>query len=140
MFNPTFGRFLAHRREALQLTQAQVAERCLLTPEAISMFENGRRRPSLETLLYLAQVLELDPQAFCRFALENRPPEFYAALGLEPVEEQELDHAGQRLPMANPLLEDDDEEEREGSDWTERADGPALLDIEGSPESAKCPC
>jgi transcriptional regulator with XRE-family HTH domain len=131
----TFAAFLARRREALHKTQAQVAERCAVTPEAVSMFETARRKPSFESLLYLAEALQVDRQAFCRFALEHRAPAFYATLGLPPVEAEDLESAGPRMPTSNPLLEDDEEEDREESDWTRRAEGQTPLDSEASTEA-----
>ena len=82
----TFAAFLARCRERLDKTQAQVAECCAVTPEAISQFESGRRKPRLALLPRLAQALQVDRRLLARFALESRAPEFYAALGLEPVE------------------------------------------------------
>ncbi|MCL5671308.1 MAG: helix-turn-helix transcriptional regulator [Acidobacteria bacterium] len=86
-----FAAFLARRREKLGKTQAQVAESCAVTPEAICQFESGRRQPRLALLPRLAQALGVDRRLLARFALQSRAPEFYATLGLEPVEPAELE-------------------------------------------------
>ena len=134
-----FAAFLARRREALRMPQRQVVGRCLITPEAISQFETAHHQPSLDTLHYLAEALAVDRQAFCRFALQSRAPEFYAALGLPSVEQEELEAPRRRTRTENPLVEADDEEKVD-SDWTQRADGPAALDVEGSAEPTERPC
>jgi len=87
----TFAAFLTRRRERLGKTQAQVAESCAVTPEAICQFESGRRKPRLALLPDLAQALQVDRRLLARFALDSRAPEFYAMLGLEPVETAELE-------------------------------------------------
>jgi len=86
-----FAAFLARRRERLGKTQAQVAASCSVTPEAICQFESGRRKPRLALLPRLAMALGVDRRLLARFALESRAPEFYAALGLEPVAPAELE-------------------------------------------------
>ncbi len=116
----TFATFLAVCRESLQQTQAQIAARCAITPEAISMFETGRRKPSLTLLPCLADALRVDRGLLGRFALESRAPELYASLGLPPVRQEDLDSARQRTPASHPLLENEEAENRGGPDWTQR--------------------
>ncbi len=53
----TFGREVRRRRSALGLTLEQLAERSGLTPNYIGTVENGRRDPSLSTVLALAKGL-----------------------------------------------------------------------------------
>ncbi len=86
-----FADFLTRRRQWLGKTQAQVAEGCAVTPEAICQFESGRRKPSLELLPSLADALQVERSLLDRFALQSRAPEFYATLGLDPVEQAELE-------------------------------------------------
>jgi transcriptional regulator with XRE-family HTH domain len=57
----TFGREVRRRRGALGLTLEQLAERSGLTPNYIGTVENGRRDPSLSTVLALAKGLSLAP-------------------------------------------------------------------------------
>jgi len=52
------ARNLFERRRALQLTQAQVAERLGVDVETLSRFERGKHLPSLATLERLAGVLK----------------------------------------------------------------------------------
>src|SRR5262245_63271238 len=53
----TFGREVRRRRVMLGLTLEQLAERSSLTPNYIGTVENGRRDPSLSTVLALAKGL-----------------------------------------------------------------------------------
>ncbi len=103
----TFPRFLARRRE--------------VTAGAISMFETGRRKPSFETLLLMADALQVDRQLMGRFALESRAPEFYSTLGLAPIEDRDLRSADRRAPFENPFGDDDENEDPEESSWRQRA-------------------
>ena len=56
----TFGAFLAACREASGKTQAQVAQACAITPEAICQIERGRRKPAFDLVLALADALQID--------------------------------------------------------------------------------
>ncbi len=55
----SFGRAVRRRREALGLTLEQLAERSALSPNYIGTVENGRRDPSLSTVLALAKGLRI---------------------------------------------------------------------------------
>jgi transcriptional regulator with XRE-family HTH domain len=58
--NPTTNAFIKALRELRQmrrLNQMQLAEHTGLKPSAISHFENGRRSPSLDNLVRLADAL-----------------------------------------------------------------------------------
>lgn len=57
----SFGRTIRKRREELGLTLEQYAERCGLSPNYIGSVENGRRDPSLSTVLALAKGLRIPP-------------------------------------------------------------------------------
>jgi transcriptional regulator with XRE-family HTH domain len=57
----TFGREVRRRRGVLGLTLEQLAERSALTPNYIGTVENGRRDPSLSTVLALAKGLGVAP-------------------------------------------------------------------------------
>ena len=52
-----FGKEVRRRRVALGLTLEELAERSRLTPNYIGTVENGRRDPSLSTVLSLANGL-----------------------------------------------------------------------------------
>jgi transcriptional regulator with XRE-family HTH domain len=56
-----FGREVRRRRSTLGLTLEQLAERSDLTPNYIGSVENGRRDPSLSTVLALAKGLGVGP-------------------------------------------------------------------------------
>lgn len=56
-----FGREVRRRREALGLTLDQLAESSELTPNYIGTIENGKRDPSLSTVLALARGLRVAP-------------------------------------------------------------------------------
>ncbi len=55
----SFGAELRRRRKALRLTLEQVAERAGLSPNYVGSIENGRRDPSLSTVLALAKALRV---------------------------------------------------------------------------------
>ena len=88
-----FGREVRRRRVALGLTLEELAERSGLTPNYIGTVENGRRDPSLSTVLSLANglgvpagelvggVAELGPVAVETARLvESAPPELQDAI------------------------------------------------------------
>ncbi len=51
----SFGQTIRRRREALGLTIEQLAERSGLSPNYVGSVENGKRDPSLSTILGLAK-------------------------------------------------------------------------------------
>jgi transcriptional regulator with XRE-family HTH domain len=56
-----FGKAVRRRRLALELTLEELAERADLTPNYLGSVENGRRDPSLSTVLSLARALGAAP-------------------------------------------------------------------------------
>lgn len=72
----SFGQTVRRRREALSMTLEELAERSGLSPNYVGSVENGRRDPSLSTVLALAKgvkstpgdllggVKDLSPEAF----------------------------------------------------------------------------
>ena len=46
-------------RRNLGLSQAQLAEKCGITQQAIHLIEKGARKPSFDTLLKLAEALKV---------------------------------------------------------------------------------
>jgi tetratricopeptide (TPR) repeat protein/transcriptional regulator with XRE-family HTH domain len=91
----TFAALLRRFRRASGLTQAELAERAGLSPEAISALERGvNRTPRRETVDLLAEALSLDEQDRARFeqSARHRSAPLVAQPGaLEPA------HAGMPL-------------------------------------------
>ncbi len=56
-----FGQEIRRRRQALHLTLEQLAEASGLTPNYIGTIENGKRDPSLSTVMALAKGLRAKP-------------------------------------------------------------------------------
>jgi transcriptional regulator with XRE-family HTH domain len=61
-----FGRRVRARREDIELSQEQLAERAELHRTYISSVEQGRRNLALRNIVKLAQALELDPAELVR--------------------------------------------------------------------------
>lgn len=58
-----FGRQLQALRELRNLTQAELGHRAGMAAASISHFETGQRSPSLESLVKLADALEISTDA-----------------------------------------------------------------------------
>ncbi len=71
---------LRRRREQLQLLQADVAEALHVSPECVTLWEGGRRRPELSKLPRIAEALQLDAEDLCRKALAEFHPPVYETL------------------------------------------------------------
>lgn len=68
------GRFIAERRKAVGLTQAELAERLNITDRAVSKWETGRSMPDSSLMLELCELLEITVnELLCgeRIAMEN---------------------------------------------------------------------
>ncbi len=77
----TLGSLLRKRREALGLTQREVAQAFgIKSPEFIGMLETGYRQVSLDTVPKLAGILNLDAGDLCRLALRENHPNVYISL------------------------------------------------------------
>lgn len=72
----SFGRNLKRIRELRRLTQAELGGRARIAPAAVSHFETGQREPSLESLVKLADALEVSLDAL----LGRAPLEAQAAV------------------------------------------------------------
>jgi transcriptional regulator with XRE-family HTH domain len=59
-----FGTRLRALREAAVLTQAQLAEKAEMLPNALARLERGEREPGWPTVLKLAEALGVTPDAF----------------------------------------------------------------------------
>ena len=55
----SFGKDVRRRRQALELTLEQLAEKAHLSPNYVGSVEMGRRDPSLSTVLALARALRV---------------------------------------------------------------------------------
>ncbi len=55
-----FGTVLRRRRQALGLTQEQVAEASQVSTQYVSLMERGVHQPSLHTLIMVARALDAD--------------------------------------------------------------------------------
>lgn len=69
--NPTFGQWVRQRRQALHLTQQQLAALSSCAAETIRKIESDLRSPSPKIALLIAQALQLRPnvhQTFVRWA------------------------------------------------------------------------
>ena len=80
-----FRYFVRRRRQALGMTQAQLARACGLTEISITLIEGGRRHLGLERVPRLAAVLDVDAAQLCRMALADQLPTLSAALDGRPV-------------------------------------------------------
>ena len=78
--DPPLHILLRRRREELRMLQADVAERLNVSPEAVTLWEGGRRRMELCKIPRLAQALQMDPKELCTRALEEYHPAFYHSL------------------------------------------------------------
>lgn len=68
----TLGEIIRARRKALDLTQAELADRSGLSQMSVSLFENDRRNPSLGTLDVLAVHLKCSTSDLLRTREEDR--------------------------------------------------------------------
>ncbi len=75
----SFGREVRRRRKALGLTLEQLAEKSALTPNYIGTVENGRRDPSLSTVMALAKGLSIPPGELFGGVAELSPAALEAA-------------------------------------------------------------
>lgn len=55
------GRLIKRKREELNLTQEQLAEKLFVTKQAVSLWENGRRFPDPDAQLMIYKVLGFNP-------------------------------------------------------------------------------
>ncbi|HJU29164.1 MAG TPA: helix-turn-helix transcriptional regulator [Candidatus Binataceae bacterium] len=62
MKNKTLGQVLKQRREALALTQRELARKLCVKPSHVAYLENDRRRPSLGLVSRLADVMGLEKE------------------------------------------------------------------------------
>jgi transcriptional regulator with XRE-family HTH domain len=75
-----FGPEIRRRRVALGMTLEQLAEGSGLTPNYIGTIENGKRDPSLSTILSLAKGLRVHPAELFGGVQDLSPPATEAGL------------------------------------------------------------
>jgi transcriptional regulator with XRE-family HTH domain len=69
-----FGERLRELREAREWTQTELAEKAGLTRDGVAHLEQGRRKPSWETVLALAAALGVSCEAFTTPPAEREAP------------------------------------------------------------------
>jgi len=60
----SLGERLKKRRRELNLTLAQLSEKCKISPQLISDYENGRKEPGVKNIKLLCKALEVYPNYF----------------------------------------------------------------------------
>jgi transcriptional regulator with XRE-family HTH domain len=75
-----FGREIRRRREAQRMTLEQLSASSGLTPNYIGTIENGKRDPSLSTIMALAGGLRVPPAELLGGIKELSPAAMEAAL------------------------------------------------------------
>ena len=55
------GRLIIKKRKALALTQEELSEKLFVTPQAVSLWEKGRRFPDPAALVMIHKILDLNP-------------------------------------------------------------------------------
>jgi len=61
---PAIGKRIAKRRNVLDLTQEQTAEKASMSPTYLSNVERASSIPSIETIMKLCRALEVTPDYF----------------------------------------------------------------------------
>jgi len=59
-----FKSFLSEERKKRSLSQAELSERCGLSRQTISLFESGKRMPTLLSLFHLSKGLSISSVKF----------------------------------------------------------------------------
>ncbi len=95
----SFGATVRRKREGLGLTLEALAERARLSPNYIGTVENGRRDPSLSTVLALAKALRV-PAGELLGGVEDLEPEALEAARLFRDAAPEVQDAVLRLLRA----------------------------------------
>jgi transcriptional regulator with XRE-family HTH domain len=95
----SFGQVIRRKRKALGLTLEQLAERAALTPNYVGSVENGRRDPSLSTILALAKGFRV-PAAELLGGARDVGPEALEAARLFEAAAPEVQDAVLRLLRA----------------------------------------
>lgn len=84
------GANIAHLRDALGLSQQQLAEYLHVNRVEISYFETGQRLISNSKLLKLADLAGIDPTDLCEEAFARKPVEVQFAFRSDGIEVDDL--------------------------------------------------
>lgn len=82
---------IARKRRGLTLTR--LAELTGLSTRSISLYENGHKEPSKETLLQLADILGVPPSFLGAFDLDEIPEEAVSFRALSKMTARQRDRA-----------------------------------------------
>src|ERR1700729_3587589 len=66
-----FGKRVRAVRKAARITQEKAAEAAHLNPKYLGEIERGEKRPSFEAIIALSKALDVPPEAFFQFDLED---------------------------------------------------------------------
>jgi predicted ATPase/transcriptional regulator with XRE-family HTH domain len=99
-FPVSFGEWLKLRRKALDLTQAELAQRAGCSVHALRKIESGERRPSKQLAGLLANSLEIPPEEHTTFVKVARGELIVERLH-PPTPAQPADHAPTPSPPAH---------------------------------------
>lgn len=72
MNEKAIGKRIKAAREKKQLTQEQLAERVDLSPMHVSVIERGAKLPKLETLINIANVLDVSADTLLQDVVNNQ--------------------------------------------------------------------
>src|SRR5512132_4043646 len=100
-----FSEWLKHRRQELDLTQEQLANRASCSVFAIRKIEMGERRPSRQLARTLAQSLEIpceEQGVFIKAARGELSPERLASLARTPAPNSQPALTSSPLPVNLP--------------------------------------
>ena len=97
---PTFGAWVKRRRQALNLTQADLAYRVTCSKTTIKKIEADKRRPSVQLAELLARALRIVPAEQAEFMHLARPELFLGQPGLSPLAS---DSFRDQLPPPTPV-------------------------------------
>ncbi|MCB0110635.1 MAG: helix-turn-helix domain-containing protein, partial [Caldilineaceae bacterium] len=93
-FSPSFGRWVRRRRQALDLTQAQLAARAACSVALIRKVEGDERRLSKESAELLADALGVPPADWPAFVQAARSDPATRKVPAPTAEERSPSHAG----------------------------------------------
>lgn len=103
MTKKTFGQVLRGKREALALTQRQLALQLGVKSSHVAYLESGLRRPSISLLRRIVDVLRLDGQEL--FFLSHPDAKYLVNLSNQAAQPKRPDDAWRRFVSNRALLE-----------------------------------
>jgi transcriptional regulator with XRE-family HTH domain len=102
MIKKTLGRTMKEARDALRLTQRELAKAVGVKASHIAYLENGQRRPSLALLRRIADTLGLDSREM--LFLSHPDAKFLVSAAHEPGTGKRIDDAFKRFASNRALL------------------------------------